>query len=308
MVLAQSVTMLVSNNHLYIVSILVFNGFVAGGIAEMARMDHSVRDTTDVLDAAGNTTAAIGKGFAIGSAALVSLALFGAFVTSSTAFDSKNPQVNLLNPIEFAGLLFGAMIPYAFSAMTMKSVGKAALAMVEEVRRQFREDAGILTGESRPNYRRCIQVSTDASLSEMIAPGALVIFTPILVGFLLGPRCLAGVLAGALVSSVQLAISASNTGGAWDNAKKYIEKGNIEGHPKGSDTHKAAVVGDTVGDPLKDTSGPALNIVMKLSASAFVSFCIVELLFLMFFSAVISLVFASAFPEKGLLLQWLNIG
>lgn len=257
----------------------------AGGIAEMAHMDHSVRDTTDILDAAGNTTAAIGKGFAIGSAALVSLALFGAFVSQAPVFKSDGavkPVVNLLDPMEFAGLLLGAMIPYWFSAMTMKSVGKAALSMVEEVRRQFREDAGILTGESRPDYRKCIRVSTDASLSEMVAPAALVMLTPLVVGFLFGPRALAGVLAGSLVSSVQLAISASNTGGAWDNAKKYIEKGNLEGHPKGSDAHKAAVIGDTIGDPLKDTSGPALNIVMKLMA-------------------ILSLVFVHAFPDKGLL-------
>lgn len=260
----------------------------AGGIAEMAHMDHSVRDTTDVLDAAGNTTAAIGKGFAIGSAALVSLALFGAFVSQSSVFGGANggaPVVNLLNPMEFAGLLLGAMIPYWFSAMTMKSVGKAALAMVEEVRRQFREDSGILSGESRPDYKRCIQVSTDASLSEMIAPGCLVIGTPLVVGLFFGPRALAGLLAGSLVSSVQLAISASNTGGAWDNAKKYIEKGNLEGHPKGSEAHKAAVVGDTIGDPLKDTSGPALNIVMKLMA-------------------ILSLVFVHVFPERG----WLHLG
>lgn len=259
----------------------------AGGIAEMAHMDHSVRDTTDVLDAAGNTTAAIGKGFAIGSAALVSLALFGAFVSQSSVFKSDGgiPVVNLLNPMEFAGLLLGAMIPYWFSAMTMKSVGKAALKMVDEVRRQFREDPGLLSGESRPDYKRCIQVSTDASLSEMIAPGALVLCTPLFVGFVFGPRALAGVLAGSLVSSVQLAISASNTGGAWDNAKKFIEKGKMEGHAKGSDAHKAAVVGDTIGDPLKDTSGPALNIVMKLMA-------------------ILSLVFVRSFPEKG----WLHLG
>jgi inorganic pyrophosphatase len=233
----------------------------------MAAMGEDIRERTDALDAAGNTTAAIGKGFAIGSAALVSLALFGAYVTQAgiTVKDSS-----ILDPEIFAGLLVGAMLPYWFSSMTMKSVGKAALAMVEEVRRQFNEIPGLMEGTARPDYRTCVEISTSASLSEMIPPGALVMLTPVVVGILFGTRTLAGVLAGALVSGVQMAVSMSNTGGAWDNAKKYVEAGATE-HArelggKGSDAHKAAVVGDTVGDPLKDTSGPSINILIKLMA------------------------------------------
>ncbi|KAI3979653.1 hypothetical protein MKX01_013748 [Papaver californicum] len=237
----------------------------AGGIAEMAGMSHRIRERTDALDAAGNTTAAIGKGFAIGSAALVSLALFGAFV-SRAAISS----VDVLTPKVFIGLLVGAMLPYWFSAMTMKSVGTAALSMVEEVRRQFNTIPGLMEGTAKPDYANCVKISTDASIKEMIPPGALVMLTPLIVGTFFGVETLSGVLAGSLVSGVQIAISASNTGGAWDNAKKYIEAG-VSEHakslgPKGSDPHKAAVIGDTIGDPLKDTSGPSLNILIKLMA------------------------------------------
>ncbi|KGN60991.1 pyrophosphate-energized vacuolar membrane proton pump 1 [Cucumis sativus] len=237
----------------------------AGGIAEMAGMSHEIRERTDALDAAGNTTAAIGKGFAIGSAALVSLALFGAFVSRADI-----ETVNVMNPKVFIGLIVGAMLPYWFSAMTMKSVGSAALKMVEEVRRQFNTIPGLMEGRTKPDYANCVKISTDASLKEMIPPGGLVLVTPLIAGTFFGVETLAGLLAGSLVSGVQVAISASNTGGAWDNAKKYIEAGRSEHAkalgPKGSDAHKAAVIGDTVGDPLKDTSGPSLNILIKLMA------------------------------------------
>merc|ERR1719362_2014453 len=231
----------------------------AGGIAEMSGLPDEVRTKTDCLDAAGNTTAAIGKGFAIGSAALVSLALFGAFCVRANV-----EVVDILDPWVFTGLLFGAMMPYAFAAMTMKSVGEAANDMVKECMEQFPK---IMNEGMQPDYDRCIKISTQASLREMIAPGLLVLLSPLVAGIGFGKNACAGLLSGALVSSVQLAISMSNSGGAWDNSKKYISAGGLgKNFVKGSETHKNSVTGDTVGDPLKDTSGPALNIVMKLTA------------------------------------------
>jgi inorganic pyrophosphatase len=234
----------------------------AGGFAEMAHMGHEIREITDALDAAGNTTAAIGKGFAIASAAFVALALYGAFVTRTGI-----PVVNVLDQRVMPGLLIGAMLPYWFSAMTMKSVGIAAMGMVNEIRRQF-QDPKVADGSREPDYQSCVAIATQAALHEMVAPACLVMFTPIITGILFGKYTLAGLLPGAIVSGVQMAVSASNTGGAWDNAKKYIEKGGLKDKNKckGSPQHAAAVTGDTVGDPLKDTSGPALNILIKLMA------------------------------------------
>lgn len=234
----------------------------AGGIAEMAGLPHEVRECTDKLDAVGNSTAAVGKGFAIGSAALTALSLFAAYKSAVELKSGAPLSIDVVNPDVIVGLFIGGMLTFLFSALTMTAVGKAAMEMVEEVRRQFREIPGLLEGTGKPDYKRCVEISTRSSLREMILPGILAIAAPVVVGFW-SVQALGGLLAGSLVTGILMAIMMANAGGAWDNAKKQIEAG-YKGDKKGSDRHKAAVVGDTVGDPFKDTSGPSLNILIKL--------------------------------------------
>ena len=228
----------------------------------MAGLDHEVRERTDALDSLGNTTAATGKGFAIGSAALTALALIASYIDQLGVKGFEGINLSVMEPSVLVGLMIGACLPFVFAALTMESVGKAAQSIVKEVRRQFKEIVGIMDGKAEPDYKTCVDLCTRSSLREMILPSIVAIVVPVVVGLILGPNGVIGLLAGATVTGFLMAIFMSNSGGAWDNAKKHIEAGNFGG--KGSDCHKAAVVGDTVGDPFKDTSGPAINILIKL--------------------------------------------
>ena len=252
----------------------------AGGIAEMSGCEPYVRERTDALDAVGNTTAAIGKGFAIGSAALTALALFSTYRATAdaaveaaggpAAFEARLLSLNLDNPNVLLGMFIGGMLPFIFSALTMNAVGRSANKMIEEVRRQFKSIPGLLEGKAEPDSAQCVAISTKAAIREMLAPGLLAVVAPVLTGYVLGVAGLGGLLVGSLVTGVLMALMMANAGGAWDNAKKYIEEGNLGG--KGSEPHKAAVIGDTVGDPFKDTAGPSLNILIKLMSIVSVIF------------------------------------